>query len=63
MASLLLLRECNFGADLALKLVPFIRAYAPFQELRAPIKLRDIDYEKVKEMSFLEECWEVNIKL
>ena len=59
MASLLHLREQDLGADLAPKLAPFIRAYSPFQKLPTPVELREAGYEKIKEMSFLEECEEI----
>ena len=59
MASLLHLKECDLGADLAPKLAPFIRAYAPFQSLPTPAELRAEGYVKIEEMSFLDECEEI----
>jgi hypothetical protein len=55
MGSLLHLRDKDLG-ELAPKLYPFIRAYAPFQKLPTPSELREAGYEKIEEMSFLEEC-------
>jgi hypothetical protein len=58
MASLLYLRDKDLG-ELAPKLAPFIRSYAPFQPLPTPAELRAEGYVKIEEMSFLEECEEV----
>jgi hypothetical protein len=59
MASLYHLREKELPSELAAKLAPFIRAYAPFQKLPTSAELREAGYEKVEEMSFLEECEEI----
>ena len=62
MASLLYLRDKDLG-ELAPKLAPFIRAYAPFQKLPTPAELREAEgYVKIEEMSFLEECEEVYVE-
>lgn len=58
MSSLLHLRDRDLG-ELAPKLYPFIRAYAPFQSLPTPAELRAEGYVKIEEMSFLEECEEI----
>jgi hypothetical protein len=59
MASLYHLRETELPSELAAKLAPFINSWKPFQPLPTPAELREAGYEKVKEMSFLEECEEV----
>ena len=56
MSSLYHLREKELPSELAAKLAPFIRSYAPFQSLPTPSELRAEGYEKIEEMSFLEEC-------
>ena len=62
MASLYHLREKELPSELAAKLAPFIRAYAPFQKLPTSAELREAGYEKVEEMSFLEECEAVYVE-
>ena len=59
MGSLLHLRDVELGPELAPKLAPFIRCYAPFQPLPTPSELKAEGYVKVEEMSFLEECEEI----
>lgn len=54
--SLYYMREVELEPTLAVTLLPFIRAYAPFQKLSTSAELKEAGYEKVEEMSFLEEC-------
>jgi hypothetical protein len=56
MSSLYHLREKELPSELAAKLAPFINSWKPFQPLPTPAELRAEGYEKVEEMSFLEEC-------
>lgn len=60
--SLYYMREVELEPTLAVRLLPFIRAYAPFQKLTTPAELREAGYEKVEEMSFLQECEEVYVE-
>ena len=62
MASFYYLREKELPSELAAKLAPFISAYSPFQKLPTPAELREAGYEKVEEMTFLEECEEVYLR-
>jgi hypothetical protein len=62
MASLYHLREKELPSELAAKLAPFIRSYAPFQPLPTSAELREAGYEKVEEVSFLEECEAVYVE-
>jgi hypothetical protein len=55
------MREVELEPTLAVRLLPFIRSYAPFQPLPTPAELRAEGYEKVEEMSFLQECEEVYV--
>ena len=57
--SLYYMREVELEPTLAVRLLPFIRSYAPFQPLPTPAELRAEGYVKVEEMSFLEECEEI----
>jgi hypothetical protein len=59
MSSLYHLQEKELPLELAAKLAPFIRAYAPFQPLPTSAELKAEGYVKVEEMSFLEECEEI----
>jgi len=62
MGSLLHLKDKDLG-ELAPKLAPFIRCYAPFQELPTRAELKSEGYQKVEEMSFLEECEQVYFQI
>ena len=59
MSSLYELRDRDLGPELAAKLAPFVRAWAPFQPLPTSAELRAEGYVKIEETSFLEECEEI----
>lgn len=60
--SLYYMREVELEPTLAVRLLPFIRAYAPFQKLPTPADLKAEGYVKIEEMSFLQECEEVYVE-
>jgi hypothetical protein len=59
MSSLYYLRECELEPELAMRLLPFIRAYAPHSRAPHDYELREAGYVRIEKETFTDDLNEV----